>query len=206
MIPIMKKLITGAAVILLLLIEISSAFAQGALMINPKRCVFEGNKRNDVVTLYNDGEDTTSYVISFKHYEMLQNGDFREIPDSVKSDLLYCDNMVKYFPKEVTLAPHAAQTVRLQVLKPKDLVPGEYRSHLYFRAVERAKALENKRNDTDKTITLSLKAIYGLAIPIIVRTGTTPAKVSLSELTLSPADTGGNAIFSVDINRIGNES
>jgi len=202
----MKKLITGAAIILLLLIETSSASAQGgALMINPKRCVFEGNKRNDVVTLYNDGDDTTSYAISFKHYEMEQNGDFKDI-DSIKTDELFCDNFVKYFPKEVTLAPHTAQTVRLQVLKPKDLPPGEYRSHLYFRGIERAKALETARHDTDKTITLNLKAIYGLAIPIIVRNGTTPATVSLSNITLSPADTGGNATLLIDINRTGSES
>jgi P pilus assembly chaperone PapD len=205
MIPNIKKLITGAAIILLLLIEAASVFAQGgALMINPKRCVFEGNKRNDVVTLYNDGDDTTSYAISFKHYEM-QNGDFKDI-DSIKTDELFCDNMVKYFPREVTLAPHAAQTVRLQLLKPKDLLPGEYRSHLYFRGIERAKALETARHDTDKTITLNLKAIYGLAIPIIVRNNTTPSKVTLSNVVLSPADTGGNSILTIDINRTGNES
>jgi hypothetical protein len=206
MIPTIKKQLTGAAIILLLLIETSSVFAQGgALMINPKRCVFEGNKRNDVVTLYNDGDDTTSYAISFKHYEMQENGDFKDI-DSVKTDELFCDNMVKFFPREVTLAPHNAQTVRLQLLKPKDLPPGEYRSHLYFRGIERAKALESKRSDTDKTITLNLKAIYGLAIPIIVRSGTTPATASLTNLTLSPSDTGGNAMLNIDINRKGSES
>lgn len=179
--------------------------AQGSLMINPKRCVFEGNKRNDVVTLYNESEDTTSYAISYKHYQMLENGDFKDI-DSVETNDLFCDKIVKYFPKQVTLGPHESQTVRLQLLKPRDLAPGEYRSHLYFRAIERAQALEAVRKDTTKSITLSLKAVYGLAIPVIVRNATTPATVTLTNLKLSKPDTGGYAVLTVDINRTGNES
>jgi len=206
MIPNIKKLLTGAAVVLLLLIESTSAFSQGgALMVNPKRIIFEGPKRNDVVTLYNDGNDTTSYAISFKHYEMQQNGEFKDI-DSIKTTELFCDSMVRYFPREVTLSPHTAQTVRMQLLKPKDMAPGEYRSHLYFRGIERAKAIEAPKNDTNKAITLQLKAVFGLAVPIIVRIGTTPAQVTLSNMMLTPPDSGKGALLTFDINRSGNES
>ncbi|MDP4218928.1 MAG: molecular chaperone [Bacteroidota bacterium] len=204
--PILKTIALGATILLLTITEFTTIYAQGgALMVNPKRCVFEGNKRNDVVTLYNDGDDTSSYAISFRHYEMGQNGEFKDI-DSIKTDDLFCDQMVKFFPREVTLPPHGVQTIRLQLLKPKDLAPGEYRSHLYFRSIERSKALEYVRHDTEKTITLNLKAIYGLAIPVIVRHNTTQPKITLSNLTLSPADTEGNALLSVDIGRSGSES
>src|ERR1043165_794800 len=101
--------------ILFFFITISSslATAQG-LMVNPKRVVFEGNKRNDVVTLFNNGSDTASFVISYQHYKMLESGEFQQIPDSVnQSEVLYSDKMVRYFPKEITLAPNASQTVRL---------------------------------------------------------------------------------------------
>jgi hypothetical protein len=206
MIPNIKNLLAGAVIALLLLLETTSVFAQGgALMVNPKRIIFDGTKRNDVITLYNDGSDTTSYAITFKHYEMQQDGSFKDI-DTIKTDELFCDDMVKYFPREVTLAPHSAQTVRLQLLKPQNLAPGEYRSHLYFRGIERAQALETPKTDTSKTITLNLKAVFGLAVPIIVRTGTTPSQVTLTNLTLSPADTARFATLTFDINRTGNES
>jgi len=192
-------------VILLVVCLASSLFAQGSLMVDPKRIVFDGAKRQDVVTLYNSSNDTASYAISFMHYKMEQNGVFTDI-DSNTRDILFCDNIVRYFPRELTLAPHQAQAVRLQYIKTKDLAPGEYRSHLFFRAIERVKPIEFVPNDTGKTMSLKLKPIYGLAIPVIVRNQTAPAKIMLSNLTISSPDSAGTVMFTADLNRSGDES
>jgi hypothetical protein len=203
----LKNALLGIFLLFVFILSSTTADAQG-LMVNPKRVVFEGNKRNDVVTLFNNGSDTASFVISYQHYKMLESGEFQQIPDSVsQTDVLYSDKMVRYFPKEITLAPNASQTIRLQYSKPKDLAPGEYRSHLYFRNVERVQAIEATHQDTvDKRISISLKPVFGIAIPIIARNQTSPATVSLSNPTLLPPDSAGTRAIAFEMNRSGNES
>jgi P pilus assembly chaperone PapD len=186
-------------------VNTSVLFAQGALMVNPKRIVFEGAKRNDIVTLFNSTDDTTSYAISWQHYEMNPDGTFKSV-DSVKTDVKFCDSLIRFFPREVTLGPHGSQTVRMQFLKPKDLPVSEYRSHLYFRAIDRSKALEQKSKEKDTVISINLRAIYGIAIPVIVRNQTKPATVAISNLAISPFDTGGIAMVTADVTRTGDES
>jgi len=92
-------------------------------------------------------------------------------------------------------------------MKPMDLKPGEYRSHMYFRALERAKAIEQTVHDTSNhTISLSLRPIFGLSIPIIVRYNTTPAVVTMDSGFVSPVDTGGNGTVVALLHRTGDES
>ncbi len=63
-----------------------------------------------------------------------------------------------------------SQAVHVRFMKPQNMGPGEYRSHMYFRAIEKAKALEQTAADTSQhTISLQLHPIFGLSIPIIVR-------------------------------------
>ncbi len=59
--PKLKPTIFVAAVMLL---PITQAFAQGSLMVNPKRIVLGEKKRTDNVTLFNSGNDSADYVIS----------------------------------------------------------------------------------------------------------------------------------------------
>jgi len=201
---IMNRYLQLTFALLLTFAGVSASYAQ-ALMVNPKRVVFDDSKRNDVLTLFNSGNDTATYAIGFKHYQMLENGEFAS-QDSSIYDSLYADKMIRFFPREVTLAPKESQTVRVQVLKPKELAAGEYRTHLYFRGVDRSKALEAVKNDTAKSISLQLKAIFGLAVPLIIRNQTSPSSVSISDIGLSPKDTANMVTVSATLNRKGNES
>ena len=49
------------------------AFAQGDLLIFPKRIVFEGRNRMEQITLANSGVDSATYNISFVEYRMKDN-------------------------------------------------------------------------------------------------------------------------------------
>lgn len=195
-----------SCIAILILGQASMLFAQGpALMVNPKRIVFEGAKRNDIVTLFNSTDDSATYAVSWQHYEMLPNGKYKDA-DSGTSNVKFCDTMIRFFPREVTLGPHESQTVRLQFLRPKNIENGEYRSHLYFRGIERVKPLEVKPKEKDTTLTVQLRAIYGLSIPIIVRSGTKPSVITLTDMTVTPLDTAGRGVVSCNINRAGDES
>lgn len=191
---------------LLLFTAEKALFAQATLMIDPKRIVFENNKRTDDVTLYNSGNDTTSYLISFRHFEMLESGELKRV-DSAINGIAFADSLIRIFPRGVRLAPHTSQVVRLQFLKPKGLSPAEYRTHVYVVEADPAKALGAPASDsTDKTIALKIRAIVGLAIPVIIRYQTKPPVISLSNLALSGADTSGNLTVTFQMNRSGDES
>lgn len=163
------------------------ARAQGNLLIMPKRVVFEGAKRSEEINLANTGTDTATYVISFVQMRMKENGAFEKIvePDSAQN---FSDKNVRFFPRQVTLAPNEAQSVKLQVTKSSELKPGEYRSHLYFRAIPKEKPLGEKEVTNDTSISVSLVPVFGISIPVIIRVGENDTKVSFSDVAMHTYD------------------
>ena len=123
--------VLSALLALIVIFVVRSTFAQGTLMIDPKRIVFDNTKRTDIVTMYNSSNDTTTYFIGFKHFDMLENGSL-EVVDSVKSKTDLPIASFVFSQRAVKLSPHSSQAVRLQFMKPKDLASGEYRTHLYI--------------------------------------------------------------------------
>lgn len=174
-------------------------------MITPRRVVFEGNKRVEELNLSNTGRDTATYNVSFVQYRMTEDGSFQEItePDPGQN---FADKNLRFFPRSVTLAPGEAQTVRMQVINRERLAPGEYRSHVYFRAVpkEGALGMEDANADT-AALSIRLIPIFGITIPIIIRAGENSTRVTLSDLTLSQVN-DTTKVLSITFNRTGNMS
>lgn len=174
--------------------------AQGDLLISPLRIVFEGAKKSQEINLANVGKDTATYAISVVDYRMKENGSFEQItePDSGQN---FAGPYLRFFPRKVTLAPNEAQVVKLQVVKSAQMANGEYRSHLYFRAVPDEKPLgETVKKDTGG-ISISLKPIFGITIPVILRVGENDANVLLSDLVFT--NTNDTPMLAVAFNRTG---
>lgn len=148
----------------------SQAFAQGDLLISPVRVVFEDNKQKEEISLVNVGNDTATYSISFLQYKMTEDGNFVliEKPDEGQ---LFADPYLRVFPRTITLAPREAQVVRLQLRRKPDMAPGEYRSHLYFRAEKETKPLGLETPKDLKLMSVQITPVFGISIPIIIRTG-----------------------------------
>ncbi len=206
--PIRESATTSGFPLLLMLLVLlisEAAFAQGNLLITPRRVVFEGNKSSQEINLANTGQDSATYSVSFVQYRMTESGSFEQIeePDPGQQ---FADKMIRYFPRTVTLAPGEAQMVRMQLRRSGDMQPGEYRSHMYFRAVpkESALGLEDQLEDTT-AIGIRLTPIFGITIPVIVRTGNTETTVSLNKLSVADlSDT--TAMLILVFNREGNRS
>jgi hypothetical protein len=157
-----------------------SVNSQGDLLINPKRIVFEGNKRSEEINLANTGKDSATFVISFNQVRMTETGNFESIirPDSGQN---FADKNIRVFPRRVTLAPNEAQVVKLQLVGKSQLSPGEYRSHIYFRAVPNEKPLGEAAISNDSSVSIKLIPIYGISIPALIRVGETTAAVDITE-------------------------
>lgn len=162
----------------------SSVFAQGNLLITPKRVVFEGNKRSEELNLANTGTDSASYVISFIQIKMTDDGKFEQItePDST---LKIASNNLRFFPRSVTLAPNEAQSVKVQLIKTNSLDDGEYRSHLYFRGIpNNNRALGEEASKKEEGISVKITPIFGLTLPIIIRKGDPKLEMNISDMAL----------------------
>ena len=158
--------------------------AQGNLLITPRRVVFEGAKRSQELNLANTGSDTAKYNVSIIEYRMNEDGSFTQIttPDEGQN---FADKYIRFFPRSVTLAPNEAQVVKMQLIRTNELQPGEYRSHIYFRAVPKQTALGTIEKPKDSTaIGVKLVPIFGITIPVIIHSGESTMKVTLSDLKL----------------------
>lgn len=189
---------------LLLTLFYSAAFAQGDLLITPKRIIFDGSKRSEEINLANIGTDTATYMISFVQYKMNEDGKF-ELASDEDTTQKYSSKNLRYFPRTVTLAPNEAQSVKLQLIKKNELLPGEYRSHLFFRAMERPRPLgEEEAQKADSVISIHLTPVFGISIPVIIRLGETSLKMKFSNASFLM--NGNDAVIKITINRTGNIS
>ncbi len=181
------------------------AFAQGNLLVTPRRVVFDVSRRVMELNLSNTGQDTARYNISFIQYRMTTEGTFEEITEPDPGQF-FADKHLRFFPRSVTLAPNEAQTVRMQVVGRENLAPGEYRSHVYFRAVPNEVALGEEDPNRDTTsVSVRLIPIFGITIPVIIRVGDSATEVYLSDLALEKGD--NEALYlKMSFNRSGNMS
>lgn len=199
----MKKLLKPLLFILFAIIFGTSGFAQGDLMIMPKRLVFDGSQRSQEINLANTGSDTAVYAISFVNYMMTEDGNFEQVEEP-KEGQRFATDFLRYFPRRVTLAPKEAQTIRVQLTRTGNLEQGEYRSHMYFRAVEEQKALGEEETQNSEGISINIKTVFGISIPIIIREGKSTTEVTLSDVQLNTENEVPN--LSLVINRTGNMS
>jgi len=179
--------------------------AQGDLLITPKRVVFEGNNQKAELTLMNTGIDTATFSISFRNYNMTADGKLKLIEQSDTSQM-FAEPYIRIFPRKVTLPPQEAQLVVLQCRRKTDMLPGEYRSHLWFRDEKDSRALGSEKTLLDMNqLSVSIIAIYGITIPVIVRAGIVNVSATMSDLKLEvKEDTIQN--LKLTINRTGNIS
>jgi P pilus assembly chaperone PapD len=197
-------LITG--MIFLAGLNTQELFAQGNLLITPRRVVFEGNKRTFDLSLANTGQDTATYAISVIQIRMTDEGGFEQIEEPEPGQK-FADSFLRYFPRQVTLGPGESQTVKIQLQRSGSLVAGEYRSHFYFRAVPKPTPLGmDNLSATDSTaISVQITPVFGITIPVIIRIGESNTIVSLTDLDLSFVN-DDDPVFSFTFNRTGNMS
>lgn len=179
---------------LLLLFLASSAAAQasssaggvGDLLVAPTRVVLNERTRTAEIALINTGSSTTTYRISFRHMRMNEDGQLVDV--STPEGERFADPYVVYTPRQVTLEPRIAQTVRIRLRLPEDAGEGEYRTHLEFRGLPPA-----DMNDTsglaEGKLGIKIVPIYGVSIPLLVRRGPTEAEIAIEDLRVTAGET-----------------
>jgi len=184
---------------------IVQANGQGNLLITPMRIVFEGNKQQAELNLMNTGTDTATYSLSFRHYTMTKQGRLELIEKADTSQML-ADPYLRIYPRQVTLAPGEPQVVMLQYRRKEGMETGEYRTHLWFRSEKDYQALEKEKMESDSNqMSVNVIPIFGITIPVIIRTGNIKVGITISDLKLE-ARNDSSQTLKFNLNRIGNIS
>lgn len=190
---------------LTIIISLNEASASGELMIAPTRVVFEGSTRAARVSLVNSSNETKTYRISFVNKRMTEDGGIVDIEKPLPGEL-FSENIVIFSPRQITLAPGQAQTIRLILRKPANLEAGEYRSYLLFKALpDNAGTDINNLEQKKNGIAIQLTPILGIAIPIIVRHGETHVSTSIADVKYT-VNTDKTQLLAFTVNREGNRS
>lgn len=181
------------------------SFAQGDLIISPTRVVFDGKKPSQELNLVNNGKDTAAYTVSFVQKKMKEDGSFENI-ETQDSSQMFADSYLRFYPRTIKLAPGEAQVIKLQYTRKKDMEIGEYRSHLYFRAEKNNTPIGmNTTAIVPTKLVVQLVPIFGISVPIIIRSGNVSATSSLSNIKLTGLQDTEQAL-NFTINRTGNSS
>jgi P pilus assembly chaperone PapD len=157
--------------------------AQGNLLITPKRLVFDGSRQSLDLNLANIGKDTAVYSISFLQERMKEDGSL-EVISKADPGQMFADRFIRYFPKSVKLGPGESQVVKVQRIASGEIAEGEYRSHFYFRAEQKEVPLGNEEIRDTTTFSVKLTPVFGITIPVIIRSGNTRVTAKLSDLSL----------------------
>jgi P pilus assembly chaperone PapD len=182
--------------------------ARADLMLHPTRIVFEKNQRAAQIDLINNGAKPATYRLSLVNRRMTEAGQFVAAETAAPGER-FADDMLRFSPRQITLQPGTAQTVRVMLRKPAELADGEYRTHLQFEKlpdVEGSASIENQGTGADgKGIGVVLNALVGASVPVIVRQGTLSANVSLAQLALKKDETQ-HQVLTLQFEREGSSS
>lgn len=179
----------------------------GDLSITPARVVLDGRARSAEVALINRSSRAATYRIGFVQVRMAEDGQFEEISEAGPGER-FADGLIRFSPRQVTLEPEVAQTVRLMLRKPAGLPPGEYRSHLLFYAVPagaQAGADIEGGGPGKGQVGVRLTPVYRVSIPVIVREGDLAAGAALSDVAVQPRE-GAPPVLSFRLRRNGERS
>jgi P pilus assembly chaperone PapD len=194
-------------VVLLLSFLAADTFAASQLTITPTRIVFSDKVRSASATIINTGDNAGTYRISLVNKRMSPDGGFEDVKKPMPEEL-FSDKMIRFSPRQVVLEPGKTQVIRLGLRKPSNLKDGEYRSHMLFRAIpqEAGKTVQEGAKKSSG-ITISLTAIVGISIPVIVRHGKTDAEVSFVSARFVPRQAKEDRPhITVELERKGNRS
>ncbi|HEX7048552.1 MAG TPA: molecular chaperone [Gammaproteobacteria bacterium] len=169
---------------LLVLFSVTLTAARAGILVAPTRLVLEPGERVGEVTVMNNGADPVTLRISFVNYHMRANGSFDVATEPLPGEH-FADDFLRYAPRRIHLAPGEGQTVRI-LARPPSGAPVEYRSHLRFQTEPPldapSKGAGNGGNERD--LSIELIPLYGVSIPVIVRTGDLSATVAIDSLSV----------------------
>jgi hypothetical protein len=180
--------------------------------LTPRRVVFGPRDRGvKEITVFNRTNGTATYTILLTDQVMTPDGAIVPVdraPVGEKARLKSALPYLRYSPRQMTLGPQESQTVRIQARPPVGGVATEYRTHFSVTAtpppdtgVDISAAASGAQSDQ---LQVRITPVYGIMIPVIVRSGDLSEQTSLSNVHLVKSE--GRRAIGFTISRSGGRS
>jgi len=175
------------------------------LYVAPHRVVIGAGVKVETINVSNKSNEARRYDLQVIDQVMTEDGVTQRqdtFPYSAK-------RMLRFVPKRFTLQPGERQVVRVMARRTKDMASGDYHSHLLFREIPLKKKqvadLEKDRKEanTKGAASFEIRALYGLAVPIVVQQGALESDIKLTKIDVSK-DEAGTSFLKVGFARTGN--
>lgn len=190
---------------------VKESLAQG-VSVAPLRLLFDARTRSATVFLSNRSPETATYRISLVNRRMLEDGSI-VVAEEAQPGEYFADDLIRFSPRRVTIAPFGSQTIRLLVRRPRGDVPedAEFRTHLSIRSIPQTPLLQDL--ETQERLTnegqLSVKAVATIetVIPLLLRLGNPLATIQIANPSLDLDTTRqGYPVLELDLVRGGARS
>lgn len=179
-----------------------SLSSQAGFLIYPQKIIFDGKQKKKSIKLSNMTDEIKTYRIKVVNYHQKQGGGYERIT-SEKDGVKFAEPYLRFSPKKVILKPRETQTVNVMVKKKSSLQAGEYRSHLSI--IEKENSSMKTGSIKEGEMGFTIKADYGITIPVIIRQGTLDLEVNIKNVSLDE-DKDEHAFIEMDIHRKGSKS
>lgn len=173
------------------------------LYVAPSRVVMAPGEVTAEINVSNKSSSARRYDLTVVDQTMGEDGLTKRVdtfPYSAK-------RMLRFVPKRFTLQPGERQVVRVMAMRTDAMADGDYHSHLLFREVPLAeqdkKDIEAERKK-EKAAQFEIRALYGVAVPIVVQKGNISSSVALGNVSYVPATDGTPAHLAIEMMRTGN--
>ncbi len=181
----------------------SNAYAASGLVVSPKRVVFEKGQRLVEILLANRGDEEQVFRISLVNRAMQENGQLIEAETPNEGEF-FAKEVLRSTPRQIAIKPKETQKVRILSRLPADAKDGEYRSHLLIQEIPKAKPTQAVDGADDGNLGVSVTAIFGITLPVILRKGDLSADVTLSAPMVRRD--GEDTYLDIAVNRTGTKS
>ena len=192
-------------IVFIAFMDVAIAQEKPGLLITPTRVMIEGRNRSGAVSVANNGNVEGTYAISIVNRRMKEDGTIVQVDEPIEGEK-FADQMLRISPRRITLKPGEHQNIRILARKPAELEDGEYRSHMNFKIVsDEISEREKKNEQQEDSLTINIKANFGVTIPVIIRHGETSASSQINNVKLVSNEDNSKSV-KFDINRLGNRS
>ncbi len=176
------------------------AYTQGSVSVSPTRIMLNEDESTNTITLTNTGTDSAFYEVSFVEFKMNNEGRLEKCPPN-DSSIQIASPYLQVYPREIDLAPNETQTIMVRYRTNPNLRQGEYRSHIYFRVIDKS----NTSNIQTQQSGFKITPLIGITIPAILRLGNTYTTATIQNLNCSKQP-DSTLWANFDIIRTGNAS
>lgn len=201
-----KTFCARSLISIVLLVSTLWSVADADMLISPTRAALDTKDRQAELVLRNTSEGSRTYRLEWEDKRVVDdNGTYEMVGEG--ENWPSAANMIRFSPRQITVGPGENQTVRLSLRPPKDLEPGEYRSHLLLKVVAKDSEPSGVMEMDDPNregIGFKLFMQMSFSIPIVVRHNVDPPEVAISDIKVQPREGSDQQMaLAVELSRSG---